>query len=130
MKINSLEELKQIREQHKKKIDLRESGKSNHEDIEVLIGMSTCGISSGAKETLKEFEHEIAKEKIEHIKVIPVGCIGFCHSEPTVQINIPNNQPVLYGNIKKDKVHHIIKNHIKDNHPIKEWELHMDFERV
>ncbi|MCG8484317.1 MAG: (2Fe-2S) ferredoxin domain-containing protein [Clostridia bacterium] len=130
MKIKSIEELKQIREQHEGKVNLREHGESKEKDIEILIGMSTCGISSGSRETLNEFVNEIGKEKLDNVKVIPVGCIGYCHSEPTVQINIPGNKPVLYGKITQNKVHDILEKHIKNNQPIEEWLLHMDFERA
>ncbi len=130
MKIKTIEELKKIREEHYEKVNLREEGDSITDKIEVMIGMATCGISSGARETLNAFVDEIQKEKLNHVKVVPVGCIGYCHSEPTVQVNKPGEKPVLYGNVKPDKVHSIIEKHIKGGEPIKDLVLEMNFERA
>ncbi|MDK2918614.1 MAG: NADP-reducing hydrogenase subunit HndB [Candidatus Petromonas sp.] len=130
MKIKSLEELRKIREESLDKVNLREHGETAGKEIEILVGMATCGISSGARETLNEFVDEIAKEKIDNVKVIPVGCIGYCHSEPTVQINVPGKKPVFYGNVKKNRVREIVEKHIKGGKIVESLVLHVDFERV
>ena len=130
MTIKSLDELKRIREEHAGRINLRERGETSEDRIEILIGMATCGISSGARETLNEFVDEIAKEKLANVKVVPVGCIGYCHSEPIVQVNIPGQKPVLYGNVKKNRVHQIVEKHLKGGEPVESLVLNMDFERA
>lgn len=130
MSIKSLEELKRIREEHASEVNLRKHGGSQEDKTEILIGMATCGISSGARETLNAFVDEITREKLDNIRVIPVGCIGYCHSEPTVQVNVPGKDPVLYGNVKKDKVHRIVEKHLKAGEPVAELVLKMDFERA
>lgn len=130
MKIKSIDELKKIREEQIDKVNLREHGGSDKDQIEILIGMATCGISSGARETLNAFVDEISKEKLNNVKIVSVGCIGYCHSEPTVQINKRGEKPVLYGNVKADKVHQIIKEHIMNGHPVEELILNVDFERA
>ena len=130
MSIKSMDELRKIREEHKNKVSLRQTGDNSEEKIEILIGMATCGISSGARETLNAFIEEINNQGLENIKVITVGCIGYCHSEPTVQVNMPGQKPVLYGNVKKDKVPGIINSHIKGGQPLDELVLKVDFERA
>lgn len=129
MKIKSLEELKKIREESKGGVNLRH-GEATGEKIEVLVGMATCGISSGARETLNAFVEEISQEKLDNVKVVPVGCIGYCHSEPTVQVNVPGQKPVLYGNITEDKVHAIVEKHIKEGKPLLNLTLDVNFERA
>jgi NADP-reducing hydrogenase subunit HndB len=120
VKIKSIEELQKIREQSEHKINLRQHGENDSDTIEILVGMATCGISSGARETLNAFNEALAKENINNVKIISVGCIGYCHSEPTVQINMPGKLPVLYGNVKKEKVEQIIESHIKKGEPVKQ----------
>ncbi len=115
MKIKSLDELKKIRENATKKVNLRESGNTEGEMIELLIGMATCGIASGARDTLKEILRLIEEKNLKNIKVIQVGCLGFCHSEPTVQVNVPGHQPILYGNVDKEVAKEIINEHIMNN---------------
>lgn len=130
MQIKSLEELRKIKEQYKDRVKLRSKAETSGEETEILIGMATCGISSGSRETLNAFIEELDKEKLEDIKVIPVGCVGYCHSEPTVQVNIKGQKPVLYGNVKKENVHELIEKHIKAGHPVERLILSTDFETV
>lgn len=127
--IKSMEDLKKIREEHKNKINLRQHSESGTDTIEILVGMATCGITAGARETLNAFMEEIGKEGLSNTKLVTVGCIGYCHSEPTVQVNLPGKKPVLYGNVKKDKVHEIVEKHIKGGQVVEKLVLNIDFER-
>ncbi len=129
MTIKTLDELRRIREEHVDRIRLREDGEAKGDKIEILVGMATCGISSGARETVNRFMELLAKEKLDNVKVVPVGCIGYCHSEPTVQVNIPGQKPVLYGNVKGNRVDKILEKHIKGGEPVEDLTLHVDFER-
>jgi NADP-reducing hydrogenase subunit HndB len=72
----------------------------------------------------------LGRQDLSIAKLVTVGCIGYCHSEPTVQVNIPGQQPVLYGNVKKDKVHDIVEKHIKGGNPVENLILKVDFERA
>lgn len=130
MKIKSIDELKKIKEEYTDLVQLRKQGEGNSENIEILVGMATCGISSGARETLNAFATQLAKEKILGAKVISVGCIGYCHSEPTVQVNMKGQKPILYGNVKEGDVTKIIEQHIKGGQPVESMILQVDFERA
>ncbi len=130
MSIKSLDELKKIREEHEGRVNLRRHGETSEGDTEILVGMATCGIASGARETLNELVDELARKNLANVRVIPVGCIGYCHSEPTVQVNIRGQKPVLYGNVKKDKVKKIVEDHLQGGVPVSDLVLKMDFERV
>ncbi len=133
MGIKSLEELKKIREEHKNKTSLRNAGEHTDETvshIEILIGMATCGIAAGARETLNEIMEEISRNNIENIRVIPVGCVGFCKEEPIIQINIPGSKPVSYGRVKKEDVKQIIQSHILNNKPVESKIIHVEFNRA
>lgn len=130
MQIKSIEELKKIREKSLKKVNLREHGEESGEQTEVLVGMATCGIASGARETLNAIVDEVAKEDLENVKVIQVGCIGYCHSEPIVQVNVPGQKPILYGKVDGEKGREIVKKHIKDGEPLKESIIDASFDRA
>ncbi len=112
MSVKSLEELKKIREDHMKKVKLRETGDSDEPTIEILVGMATCGIAAGSREVLNELVTQISNKGIDHIKVVQVGCMGYCHSEPTVQINMPGKEPMIYGNVDKAFVNDILEKHV------------------
>lgn len=105
MAIKSLEELKALRESLQKQVDLREKGEAPDAEItEVLVGMGTCGIAAGARDTFNKVLEVIDEKELKHVKVISVGCIGFCHREPTIQVNIPGQEPRVYGDITADVV--------------------------
>ena len=109
MAIKSLEELMALRKSLQQQVDLREKGEApDAEMIEVLVGMGTCGIAAGARDSFNKFLDVIASKELRDIKVISVGCIGFCHMEPTVQVNIPGKEPRVYGKITEDVVDEFI----------------------
>lgn len=121
MKIKSLEELIKLREDSIKKVNLRETGENAGDTIELMVGMATCGIAAGARETLQALMDAIKTNNLENVKLVQVGCLGFCHSEPTVQLNMPNQEPILYGNVDKETATKIVEEHILngkmvDNH--------------
>lgn len=132
MGIRSLEELKKIRENSRSLTGLRSSGghSDGSEPIEILVGMATCGIASGARETMNELTRQLSDKNIDNIRVIPVGCIGFCKDEPVIQVNIPEQKPVVYGNVKKERVAEIIDSHIINKNPVERMVIGADFIRA
>ena len=76
--------------------------------------MSTCGIASGAKDTMNYLIEELDHRGIDAI-VTQTGCMGYCYAEPTIELTIPGQQPVVYGFVNKTKALEIIEKHIKLN---------------
>lgn len=112
MTIKSLEELTRIRENALQKVALRESGECPEGITELMVGMATCGIAAGARDTLSALLLEIEAQALKNIRVIQVGCLGYCHSEPIVQVNVPGEEPVLYGNVDRQRAKEIIQKHL------------------
>lgn len=108
MKIKSLEELQKIKENALKDITGREASKRGR----ITVGMGTCGISAGAKDTLKAVVDELGKNSIEDVAVIQSGCMGFCEVEPTVEVQLGDEEPVIYGHVDAKQAQRIIKEHI------------------
>lgn len=105
----TLEELRKLREDTKKEIAKRDvSDKS----ILVLVGMGTCGIAAGARETLQAFVEQIEKKGLTNVVIKPTGCMGFCYVEPTVEIIMPDMPDTLYGKVKAEVVEKIVDEHI------------------
>ena len=110
MAIKSLDELRKLRASLQSKIELREKGEAPDADTpEILVGMGTCGIASGARDSFNKLLEVLNKKGHSEVKVISVGCIGFCHMEPTIQVNIPGMEPQLYGKITEDKVEELVE---------------------
>ncbi|MEN1759691.1 MULTISPECIES: (2Fe-2S) ferredoxin domain-containing protein [Anoxynatronum] len=115
MPIKSLEELIKIRENAQKKVNLREGTDHTEAITELMVGMATCGIAAGARETLRALLDEIEAQSLENIRVVQVGCLGYCHSEPIVQVNRPGEEPILYGKVDAERAKEIIQKHIMKN---------------
>jgi NADP-reducing hydrogenase subunit HndB len=109
MAIKSLEELRALRASLQNSVDLREKGESIDGNIELLIGMGTCGIAAGARDTFNALLELLDQKEINHVKVISVGCLGQCTLEPTIQVNIPGQKPVIYGNMMKERVEELVQ---------------------
>jgi NADP-reducing hydrogenase subunit HndB len=84
--------------------------------------MGTCGIAAGAKSTLDSFINALDDNKlVDKVIVRQTGCMGLCHSEPTVEVISPGMPNVIYGNVNDVVAKEIVKKHILghellDNH--------------
>lgn len=115
--MKSLEELKKIRESAQQMIRLREGG----EAIRIVVGMGTCGIAAGARETLAAIMDELQKRNLSEVIVTQTGCVGLCEKEPLVEVMRQGQPRVTYGYVDADKARKIIANHVVNNQVIGEW---------
>jgi len=88
----------------------------------IMVGMATCCLARGAGRVLNALKEEVKKKGFK-MSVIPVGCIGLCHREPTIEIVQPGKPKVTYGEITPDKVSHLIEA-IGKGEVKKEWALY------
>jgi len=128
MSIKSLDELMNIRKKHEENVSLRDN--NNNSQTKLLVGMATCGIASGARETLNELLKEIKAQGLDTVKIVQVGCLGYCHSEPTVEINVPGEDPILYGPVTVDRVKELVERHIINHEIIEELVINQNFDRA
>jgi NADP-reducing hydrogenase subunit HndB len=96
-----------------KRNDLRKRDVAG-KDIQIIVGMDTCGIAAGAKDTLDVFIDALDTENlVDTVMVRQTGCMGLCNSEPTVEVMVPGMPRVLYGKVDAATAREIIKTHIK-----------------
>jgi NADP-reducing hydrogenase subunit HndB len=106
----TLEELRKLRESKKTDIQRREA---EGKEIQVIVGMGTCGIAAGAKVTLDAFINSLDENKlVDQVLVRQTGCMGLCHSEPTVEVISPGMPNVIYGNVDAAVAKEIVNKHI------------------
>jgi NADP-reducing hydrogenase subunit HndB len=106
----SLNDLRNLRDN--KKNDLRKRDTEGKE-VHVIVGMGTCGIAAGAKQTLDAFVTGLDENKlVDSVIVRQTGCMGMCHSEPTVEVIAPGMPAVIYGNVDAAVAKEIIQKHI------------------
>ena len=110
-KIKNLADLRKMKEGMLGKMSMRENSNSSEAIIQIKVGMATSGIASGAKETMNYLITEIDKRQIKAL-VMQVGDMGYCHSEPTVEVTIPGKDPVVFGNVNIARAKELIEKYI------------------
>jgi len=110
-KITSLADLKKIKDQVQSKIKLRENSDVADTLVQIKVAMATCGIASGAKETMTFLIEETEHLAIDAV-VTQVGCMGYCYAEPTIEVTLPGKEPVVFGHVDKVKAREIIDRYI------------------
>ena len=130
MAIKSLEELRNLRASLQGKIDLRSKGESVDDIIEILVGMGTCGIAAGARDTFNELLTIIETKEMHNVRVVSVGCMGSCFMEPIVQVSMPDRETILYGKMTKDKESELIQKVIVEKGYLSEDLIIQAFEKA
>jgi (2Fe-2S) ferredoxin len=118
--IKSLEDLKALRDKYKGNVDMR----SNIDDvnkIRISVGMATCGIASGSRETINAIVEEVKVQGLTNVSIVQTGCLGYCYAEPVVEVSMPGKEPILYGNIDTKKATEIVDRHLKKGEVIADW---------
>ena len=115
--MKSLEELEKIRDQARQMTELREEKAQK----KVIIGMGTCGIAAGARESMKAILDEINKRNLTGIAITQTGCLGLCEQEPIVEVEIPGEPRIIYGRVSAEKARQIVAKHLVNNNIIGEW---------
>lgn len=110
-KLKSLEELKRIREQAKSSTGLRTTGE-NPDRVVLSVGMATCGIAAGARVVMSALLEEIDKNHLDNVSVVATGCLGYCYAEPLVEVKMPNQDVIRYGNVDENIAREIITKHV------------------
>jgi (2Fe-2S) ferredoxin len=108
--IKSLDDLKRVREEALEKRRV----KSASGQAQVIVGMGTCGIAAGARDTMKAILEYIEQSGITGVIVTQTGCIGLCEKEPIVQVVIGEGPKVTYGKVNPEVARRIMKEHVED----------------
>ena len=114
----TLDTLRKFREEQQKTMVMRDP---SNKDTQIIVGMGTCGIAAGAKDVFNAILEVLEAKNITHVLVTQTGCMGLCHSEPTVEVIVPGMPVVIYGNVKRDIAKQIVQEHViekklLDNH--------------
>jgi NADP-reducing hydrogenase subunit HndB len=114
-KMKTLEDLRRVREDALQSMKVRmDTGTT------IIVGMGTCGIAAGARDTMHAILEELAKRQID-AHVTTVGCIGMCVKEPLVDIEQAGQPRVTYANVRPEMVPQLIEQHLVKNQPVTEW---------
>ncbi len=76
----------------------------------VIVGMGTCGLSAGARQTFEKLEELIAGSP-GSCELSSTGCIGMCYREPLVEVS-EKGSSVIYGGVTPEIAGRIFEKHI------------------
>ncbi len=105
----TLQELRALREQKRKEMKKRDL---SDKTMQVVIGMGTCGIAAGAKDTLNAFIQELEEQQVSDVIVTQTGCMGLCYVEPTIEVIVPGMPNIIYGKVDPEVAKNIVRDHL------------------
>ena len=105
----TLDDLRKMRGEKQKAMEMRDN---SNKDIQVIVGMGTCGIAAGAKDTFNTLVDTLTEKGITNVLIRQTGCMGLCHSEPTVEVVAPDMPAVIYGHVDAATAKEIVEKHI------------------
>jgi len=111
-KITSLADLKKKRDELKTGLDIRVKAIDPENVVQVKVAMATCGIASGAKTVMDFFLEQLERRNIAAV-VTKTGCMGYCYAEPTIEVKLPGQDPVVFGFVDLKRADQIIEKYIK-----------------
>ena len=114
-KLRSLDDLKQLREEAQRELAIRQ-----RTITKITVGMGTCGMAAGARETMQAILEDLQARDID-AEVATVGCIGMCSKEPLVDIEQAGQPRVTYANVHPDMVPRLIEEHLVNGNVVGEW---------
>ena len=114
-RIMTIDDFKKLREDARRDIRVR-----SQTGTKIIIGMGTCGIAAGARETMRAILEELNKRHID-AHVTTVGCIGMCAFEPLVDVEQAGGSRITYGNMHPEKVPRLIEEHLIQGRVVDDW---------
>ncbi len=117
--MKTLAELEAIRQQTLKNLKVREHDASK---TRVVVGMGTCGISSGARGVLNALVEEINVRGLEHVSVSQTGCIGMCTHEPMFDV-YHAGEKVTYVDMTPEKARQVVVQHLVNDQVVTEYTI-------
>jgi NADP-reducing hydrogenase subunit HndB len=114
-KLRNVEELDRLRDSKQRAMQVEAATGTI-----ITVGMGTCGIAAGAKDTLEAIKQELARLRIA-ARVGISGCIGICVKEPLVDIQQAGGPRITYANVSPEMVPRLIEQQLIQGRPIKEW---------
>ena len=107
--MKSLEEIKKIREEKRKELDLRVNLKADTHEKHILVCRGTGCTSSKSEDIINNFKKLIEEKNIPNVRVIQTGCFGLCAKGPIVIIR---PEDTFYAMVTPNDCEEIVNTHL------------------
>ena len=109
--MKTLEEIRKIREEKRKELDLRVNTASDSREKHILVCHGTGCTSSKSPKIIENFRKILKDKNIDNVRVIQTGCFGLCAKGPIVIIR---PEDVFYAMVTPDDCEEIVEKHIQN----------------
>ncbi len=90
--------------------------RKKEDGVVVRVGMSSCGVAAGSKDTFQKIQSELKANGID-AELMKCGCLGMCYAEPLVEIERHGVLEGTYGNVDEKAAAEIIQHHLVKGNP-------------
>lgn len=80
-------------------------------ELYVTVGMATCGLAAGSRETLVAIEEEVKRRQLDAV-ISPVGCVGMCSYEPMIELQGRDRPRMNFGEATAQNVPEIFASYL------------------
>jgi NADP-reducing hydrogenase subunit HndB len=110
-----MSQIRSVADLKKKREEIKTGLKADNTEniVQIKVAYATCGIAAGAKPILEFFLEQLDRRNIRGV-VTQTGCMGYCYAEPTVEIKLPGQDPVVFGYVDLKRADQIIEKYIKE----------------
>lgn len=84
-------------------------------NVTVSVGMATCGLASGAKKVYESLKKMTDQYPGYTVTVRQTGCVGMCHNEPIVDVEVEGLSKVTYRQVSPETITSILDAHLLKN---------------
>ncbi|TEB10009.1 NADH-quinone oxidoreductase subunit NuoF [Pelotomaculum propionicicum] len=110
MKVQSIEDLKAVKEEYLPLIKQRLGHRNGLGSTQVMVCSGTACTSAASQDLRNGLQLEIERHGLkENVKVFKTGCFGFCQNGPIVMVH-PGE--VFYCNVKPEDAKEIVETHL------------------
>ena len=109
--MKTLEEIRKIREEKRRELDLRINLDADTREKHILVCHGTGCTSSKSPKIIENFRKILEEKNIDNVRVIQTGCFGLCAKGPIVIIR---PEDVFYAMVKPEDCEEIIEKHIQN----------------
>lgn len=107
--MKTLEEIRKIREEKRKELDLRVNLNANTIEKHILVCHGTGCTSSHSPQIIENFRKVLQDKNINNVRVVQTGCFGLCAKGPIVIIR---PEDVFYAHVTPEDCEEIVNKHI------------------
>ncbi len=103
----------------------QEQLKQENKMTRAIIGLGTCGIAAGGEKIWSAVQDE-AKQLGLVFEMKATGCIGMCFAEPIMEVLVPGQPRIIYGNLTPEQAGEIVRRHIGEGEICRDYVIAQD----